>query len=52
MQPICEDYFKQVEAPPGSSSMHLNPHVRTYLDAVRAYLLDLHDRGVREAFPR
>ena len=46
MQPICEDYFKQVEAPPGSSSMHLNPYVRRYLDDARAYLLDLHDRGV------
>jgi [protein-PII] uridylyltransferase len=46
MQPICEDYFKDVEGPAGSSSMHLNPHVRAYLDDVRAYLLDLHDRGV------
>ncbi len=46
MQPICEDYFEQVETPPGSSSMHLNPHVRAYLDDARAYLLDLHDRGV------
>lgn len=46
MQPICEDYFKEVTAPSGSSSMHLNPHVRSYLDDVRAYLLDLHDRGV------
>jgi [protein-PII] uridylyltransferase len=26
--------------------MHLNPHVRAYLDAVRDHLLGLHDKGV------
>ena len=46
MQPVCDDYFKEIQAPSGPSSMHLNPQVRAYLDAVREYLLDLHDRGV------
>ena len=46
MQPVCDDYFKEVRAPSGPSSMHLNPQVRAYLDAVLQYLLGLHDSGV------
>ena len=29
----------------GPSSAHLNPYVRAYLDEVRRYLLELHDKG-------
>ncbi len=46
MQPVCDDYFKEIDAPPGPSSLHLNPQVRAYLDAVRHDLLGLHDHGV------
>lgn len=46
MQPVCDDYFKDLATPPGWSSLHLNPNVRGYLDAVREHLLGLHDSGV------
>jgi [protein-PII] uridylyltransferase len=47
VQPICEDFFTAGErGPSGPSSAHLNPSVRAYLDAVRTYLLGLHDAGV------
>ena len=46
MQPLCDDFFGVVEAPAGPSSAHLNPSVRCYLNAVREYLLELHDQGV------
>ena len=46
MQPVCDDYFKELEAPAGPSSMHLNAPVRAYLEAVRQHLLGLHDAGV------
>ncbi len=46
MQPVCDDYFKELQAPAEPSSMHLNPQVRAYLDAVRQYLLGLHDSRV------
>ncbi|MEX2205126.1 MAG: [protein-PII] uridylyltransferase [Myxococcota bacterium] len=44
MQPLCDDFFG-IAAPRGSgpSSQYLNPFVRSYLDAVRAHLLELHD---------
>jgi [protein-PII] uridylyltransferase len=45
MQPICDDFFEEVDEPAGSSSINLNPSVRAYLDAVREYLLALHDQG-------
>ena len=45
MQPVCDDYFKQIEAPLGPSSAHLTPFVRAYLDAARVHLLELHDAG-------
>jgi len=43
VQPLCDDFFGVVEAPAGPSSAHLNPFVRSYLDAVWEYLLGLHD---------
>ena len=46
MQPVCDDYFKDLKAPAGPSSLHLNAPVRAYLDAVRQHLLGLHDSGV------
>jgi [protein-PII] uridylyltransferase len=46
MQPLCDDFFGAVDAPAGPTSTHLNPSVRAYLEAVREYLLDLHDQGV------
>ena len=46
MQPLCDDFFGEVDAPAGPSSAHLNPFVRAYLEAVRKYLLDLHDQSV------
>lgn len=46
MQPVCEDYFKEIEAPTGHSSMYLNAPVRLYLDAVQEYVLQLHDGGL------
>ena len=46
MQPVCEDYFKDVQTPPGHGSMHLNEPVRRYLAAVHEYVLGLHDDGV------
>ena len=47
MQPLCDDFFgTQPANVTGSSSQHLNPSVRAYLDAVRAHLLEQHDAGV------
>ncbi len=46
MQPLCDDFLGVLEVPAGASSAYLNPSVRAYLDAVREYLLDLHDQGV------
>ncbi len=43
MQPICDDFFEAAPSGPTTSSIHLNPSVRGYLDAVRGYLLGLHD---------
>ncbi|MCP4005328.1 MAG: [protein-PII] uridylyltransferase [bacterium] len=45
MQPVCDDFFKVGKSPSGPSSAHLNPFLRAYLDAVREYLLKLHDEG-------
>lgn len=45
MQPICDEFFAEVEGASGTSSAVLNPPVRAYLDASRAYLLRLHDSG-------
>ena len=46
MQPVCDDFFEAVAPVPETTSLHLNPFVRSYLDAVRTYLLELHDDGV------
>ncbi len=46
MQPVCDDFFEAVAPVPETLSLHLNPFVRSYLDAVRTYLLELHDDGV------
>ena len=45
MQPVCDDFFQAVAAVPETTSSQLNPFVRSYLDAVRTYLLGLHDDG-------
>ncbi|MFI5315817.1 MAG: [protein-PII] uridylyltransferase [Myxococcota bacterium] len=46
MQPVCDDFFASTDRGRlGPSSQYLNPSVRGYLDAVRAHLLELHDRG-------
>ncbi|HKC50890.1 MAG TPA: [protein-PII] uridylyltransferase [Myxococcota bacterium] len=46
MQPVCEDFFAPTDRGRlGPSSQYLNPSVRSYLDAVRAHLLELHDSG-------
>ena len=45
MQPVCDDFFEAVAPVPETTSLHLNPFVRSYLDAVRTYLLELHDDG-------
>ena len=46
MQPVCDDFFKAVGPVAETTSSQLNPFVRSYLDAVRTYLLGLHDDGV------
>lgn len=46
MQPVCEDYFKDIRAPTAQGSMYLNEPVRAYLDTVGEYVLGLHDGGV------
>ena len=43
MQPVCDDFFHDLEGPAGQTSEHLNPGVRAYLESVRKYLLKLHD---------
>ena len=43
MQPICDDFFKEVDETVDPSPEEINRCVRSYLDAVRAYLLGLHD---------
>ncbi len=45
MQPLCDDFFREVAATPGRPSPEWNPAIRAYLDAVRAYLLDLDKAG-------
>ncbi len=45
MQPICDDFFEALASGTTASSLHLNPFVRNYLDAVRACLLELHADG-------
>jgi [protein-PII] uridylyltransferase len=46
VQPVCDDFFgNAAPGAPGPSSQYLNPHVRAYLDAVRAHLLAMHDAG-------
>jgi len=45
VQPVCDDFFDGDEAYASPSSLHINPRVRAYLDAVQAYLLELQERG-------
>ncbi len=45
MQPVCDDFLEAEPSGSGTASLHLNPFVRAYLDAVRTYLVKLHDDG-------
>jgi [protein-PII] uridylyltransferase len=45
LQPVCDDFFREVESGPPGSSAALNPYVRSYLDAVWSHVLGLHDAG-------
>jgi [protein-PII] uridylyltransferase len=46
VQPLCDDFFAELEPGPLLSPADVNACVRAYVDAVREYLLDLHDAGV------
>jgi [protein-PII] uridylyltransferase len=46
VQPLCDDFFDEIEPGPLVRPTQVNACVRAYLRAVRDYLLDLHDSGV------
>jgi [protein-PII] uridylyltransferase len=46
VQPLCDDFFAEIEPGPLIRPEQVNACVRAYLSAVREYLLGLHDSGV------
>jgi [protein-PII] uridylyltransferase len=47
VQPLCDDFFAEIEPGPLIRPTQVNQCVRAYLSAVDDYLLDLHDAGVQ-----
>ncbi|MGH6693477.1 MAG: DUF294 nucleotidyltransferase-like domain-containing protein, partial [Gammaproteobacteria bacterium] len=45
MQPLCDDYFRELEGRRGAPAAVVNQAVRAYLDAARVHLLERHDAG-------
>ncbi len=43
MQPLCDDYFREIEEQRPRTPAATNAAVRAYLDAARAHLLERHD---------
>ncbi len=46
MQPLCDDYFRELEGRRQVPSAEVNAAVRAYLDTARAHVLERHDAGL------